>query len=97
MRDHFLAVPDDGSSVDDDMAGPVSTSTHDLTVPDLVEGIEVVELPERKQRKLTELRNHIDGLLNEGWQISTRNPLTLQRDSNVCYVLHGMLVSDTLS
>ena len=72
------------------------TTTPDLAVADLAKGIEVVELPERKQRKLTELRSHIDELLQDGWTIATRNPLTLQRGSQLCYVLHGMLVSDAL-
>ncbi|WP_373186255.1 hypothetical protein [Halopseudomonas sp.] len=73
--------------------GPIVT---DLTVPVLVEGIEVVELPDRQQRKLKELRSHIDDLLNDGWQIATRNPLTLKQGYRICYVLHGMLISETL-
>lgn len=69
----------------------------EVLVTGLVEGIEVVELLDRKQRKLNELRSHIDDLLDEGWSIAGRNPLTLQRNSRICYVLHGMLISDSLN
>lgn len=85
MRDHSLAATD-----------TERVSPHSLAIPDLVEGIEVVEWPERQQRKLDALRRHIDDLLNDGWVIASRNPLTLQQGSRLCYVLHGMLVSDTL-
>jgi hypothetical protein len=59
-------------------------------------GIEVVELAERKERHLTELRSHINQLFYCGWQIATRHPLTLQKGRQACYVLHGMLISDSL-
>ncbi|WP_231703282.1 hypothetical protein [Halopseudomonas pelagia] len=58
--------------------------------------IEVVELPDRQQRQLDALRLHINNLLADKWVIASRNPLTLQRGEQVCYVLHGMLVSDGL-
>jgi len=58
--------------------------------------IDVVELPDRQQRHLDALRLHIDGLLADRWLIASRNPLTLRRGQQVCYVLHGMLVSDEL-
>lgn len=58
--------------------------------------IEVVELPDRQQRQLDALRVHINNLLADQWLIASRNPLTLQRGEQVCYVLHGMLVSDGL-
>lgn len=58
--------------------------------------IEVVELPDRQQRHLDALRLHIDDLLADQWRIASRNPLTLQRGEQRCYVLHGMLVSDGL-
>ena len=58
--------------------------------------IEVVELPDRQQRQLDALRLHINNLLADQWLIASRNPLTLQRGEQVCYVLHGMLVSDGL-
>lgn len=86
MRDHFSAIAIADNSFDRGAA-----------VAEGVPGLEVVELPDRKQRKLNELRSHIDDLLNEGWIISTRNPLTLQRGTHICYVLHGMLISDTLA
>ena len=85
MRDHSLA----GSKTE-----PVTPPS--LAIPELVAGIEVVEWPERQQRKLDELRRHIDDLLNDGWMIASRNPLTLQQGRRLCYVLHGMLVSDAL-
>ncbi|WP_339844444.1 hypothetical protein [uncultured Halopseudomonas sp.] len=69
----------------------------ELHVPAPVDGIEVVELLDRQQRKLNELRSHIDDLLDDGWVIAQRNPLTLQRNARVCYVLHGMLISDHLN
>ncbi|PCC98052.1 hypothetical protein EAO82_04715 [Halopseudomonas pelagia] len=58
--------------------------------------MEVVELPDRQQRQLDALRLHINNLLADKWVIASRNPLTLQRGEQVCYVLHGMLVSDGL-
>tara|TARA_R110002051_G_scaffold310032_1_gene382944 strand:- start:194 stop:460 length:267 start_codon:yes stop_codon:yes gene_type:complete len=85
MRDHSLAGP-----------GTEPATPSSLAIPELVEGIEVVEWPERQQRKLDELRRHIDDLLDDGWMIASRNPLTLQQGSRLCYVLHGMLVSDAL-
>ncbi|MFT6431473.1 MAG: hypothetical protein ACJAXR_002629 [Halopseudomonas sp.] len=59
-------------------------------------GVDVVELEDRKQRQLSELRSHINQLLYCGWQIVTRHPLTLQKGRQACYVLHGMLISDSL-
>ncbi|WP_150278746.1 hypothetical protein [Halopseudomonas salina] len=79
------------------VAGTDPLHVSEALVTGLVEGIEVVELPDRKQRKLNELRCHIDHLLDEGWVIAKRNPLTLQRNTRVCYVLHGMLISDSLN
>lgn len=96
MRDHPLAASFADKLADTPGAASDATPVADLAVPGLVDGIEVVELPDRQQRKLNELRSHIDALLKEGWQIATRNPLTLQHGSRICYVLHGMLVSDTL-
>ncbi len=65
-----------------------------VTIPAV---IEVVELPDRQQRHLDALRLHIDGLLADDWRIASRNPLTLRRGQQLCYVLHGMLVSDDLA
>lgn len=96
MRNQFLAAPGP-TGPDTKTTQTPSVSGAGLSVPALVEGIEVVELVDRQQRKLNELRNHIDDLLNDGWAISSRNPLTLQRDFRVCYVLHGMLISDSLT
>ena len=58
--------------------------------------IEVVELTDRQQRQLDALRIYIDDLLADQWQIASRSPLTLQRGDQLCYVLHGMLISDDL-
>lgn len=75
---------------------PLAASHAGQPVSDLVGGIEVVELADRKQRQWAELRNYVNELLDSGWQIATRNPLTLQRGPHVCYVLHGMLISESL-
>ncbi|PKM04501.1 MAG: hypothetical protein CVV16_04730 [Gammaproteobacteria bacterium HGW-Gammaproteobacteria-6] len=56
--------------------------------------MEVVELKDRQQRSLDALRAHIDTLLSENWTIAGRSPLTLRRGKQMCYVLHGMLISD---
>lgn len=61
------------------------------------EGIEVVELPDRQQRQLDALRVHINALLADHWLIAGRTPLTLRRGQQVCYVLHGMLISEGLA
>jgi len=75
---------------------PLAGSHAGQTVPAIPLGIEVVELEDRKQRQLSELRSHINQLLYCGWQIATRHPLTLQKGRQACYVLHGMLISDSL-
>ncbi|MFO7705218.1 MAG: hypothetical protein R6V43_08810 [Halopseudomonas sp.] len=61
------------------------------------EGIEVVELPDRQQRQLDALRMYINALLADQWLIAGRTPLTLRRGQQVCYVLHGMLISEGLA
>lgn len=61
------------------------------------EGIEVVELPDRQQRQLDALRMHINALLADQWLIAGRTPLTLRRGQQICYVLHGMLISEALA
>lgn len=58
------------------------------------EGIEVVELLDRQQRQWDALRVHINALLADQWLIDGRTPLTLRRGQQVCYVLHGMLISE---
>lgn len=85
MRDHSVAI-----------SVPEKSAADLAVVTELAKGIEVVELTDRKERKLSELRSHIDDMLADGWHISARNPLTLQQGSRTCYVLHGMLISDSL-
>lgn len=75
---------------------PLAGSHPGQPAPAIPLGIEVVELEDRKQRQLSELRSHINQLLCCGWQIATRHPLTLQKGRQACYVLHGMLISDSL-
>jgi hypothetical protein len=96
MRNQSVAAPGLAGSKTN-MPGLETLAGVELHVPAPVNGIEVVELLDRQQRKLNELRSHIDDLLDEGWVIAQRNPLTLQRNSRVCYVLHGMLISDHLN
>lgn len=74
------------------IASDALVSVSSLGLPPL--GIEVVELEDRQQRKLDALRAHIDTLLSEHWTIASRSPLTLRRGKQMCYVLHGMLISD---
>ncbi|WP_022964535.1 hypothetical protein [Halopseudomonas pelagia] len=73
-----------------------SATRHVLVPPPIPGVIEVVELPDRQQRHLDALRVHINELLADQWLIASRNPLTLRRGQQVCYVLHGMLVSEGL-
>ena len=49
------------------------------------------------QRCLPELRAHIGALLNKGWIIVDRAPLTLRSGRKTYQVLHGMLISESLN
>ncbi|WP_197432151.1 hypothetical protein [Ectopseudomonas composti] len=49
----------------------------------------------KEQRHLPALRAHIEQLLNKGWSISSRNPLTLQNGHRCYLVSHGMLISES--
>ena len=48
----------------------------------------------KEQRHLPALRAHIDMLLNKGWMIASRSPLTLQNGHRSYTVAHGMLISE---
>jgi hypothetical protein len=48
----------------------------------------------QEQRKLPALRAHIDKLLDNGWVIAHRDPLTLRLGHRTCLVMHGMLISE---
>lgn len=47
----------------------------------------------KEQRKLSGLRAHIEELLNQGWQITTREPLALRRGQERLQYRHGMLIN----
>jgi hypothetical protein len=49
----------------------------------------------KEQRHLPALRAHIEQLLNKGWVIASRNPLTLQNGHRCYLVSHGMLIGDS--
>lgn len=87
MQDRSSSAPRSGNPVTPPV--PVSAPS--------AEGIEVVELPDRQQRQLDALRMHINALLADQWLIADRTPLTLRRGQQVCYVLHGMLISEGLA
>ena len=47
----------------------------------------------KDQRKFHGLRAHVDQLLNEGWYIASRRPLTLKRGAECLQHRQGMLLS----
>ncbi|WP_372866711.1 hypothetical protein [Pseudomonas sp.] len=49
---------------------------------------------QKEQRHLPALRAHIDQMLNNGWQIISRNPLKLSSGRRTCLVMHGMLIGE---
>lgn len=51
---------------------------------------------DKKGRHCHALREHIDELIADGWLIASRHPFTLRRGRQACYVLHGMLISDSI-
>jgi len=53
-----------------------------------------MESAKQEQRALPALRAHIDKLLNKGWVIANRNPLTLQSGRKTYLVMHGMLIGE---
>lgn len=55
------------------------------------------ELAMKEQRYLPALRAHIDQLLDSGWIIASRSPLTLQNGHRRYQVSHGMLISESSS
>lgn len=51
----------------------------------------------KEQRHLPALRAHIEQLLNRGWVIVGRTPLTLQHGHRCYRVSHGMLIGEPAS
>lgn len=45
------------------------------------------------QRKFHGLRAHIDNLLNQGWAITSCDPLLLKHGRNRLQACHGILIS----
>ncbi|SDU26227.1 hypothetical protein [Halopseudomonas salegens] len=58
--------------------------------------IEEVELSPIEQRELHLLRAHIDTMVDHGWRIISREPITLKRGAQTCFVQQGMLISPDL-
>ncbi|MDN6872953.1 hypothetical protein QO209_10895 [Pseudomonas citronellolis] len=48
----------------------------------------------KDQRQLRGLLAHIHQLLNQGWRITSLEPLALKRGPHRLYYRHGMLVSE---
>ncbi|MGE8293934.1 MAG: hypothetical protein ACN6PH_00145 [Pseudomonas sp.] len=51
----------------------------------------------KEQRHFPALRAHIEQLLSDGWIISSRTPLILQKGHRCYLVSHGMLISESSS
>ncbi len=58
--------------------------------------IEEVELAPIDQREFHLLRAHIDTMVDHGWRIISREPITLKRGTQTCFVRQGMLISPDL-
>ncbi|TVP91284.1 MAG: hypothetical protein EA348_04385 [Pseudomonadaceae bacterium] len=58
--------------------------------------IEEVELAPIEQREYHLLRAHINTMIDHGWTIIGREPITLKRGEQTCFVRQGMLISPDL-
>lgn len=52
-----------------------------------------MELARIEQREFTAMRAHIEQLLNNGWSITSRSPLTIERQGQRSVVRCGVLIS----
>ncbi|HSC82566.1 MAG TPA: hypothetical protein VLC30_03015 [Pseudomonas sp.] len=51
----------------------------------------------KEQRKFLALRHHIEGLLQNGAKIVTREPFTLRVGRHLYQVQHGMLIGNSIA
>lgn len=58
--------------------------------------VEEVELAPIDQREYHLLRAHIDTMVDHCWRIISREPITLKRGSQTCFVRQGMLITPEL-
>ncbi|MBX9912828.1 MAG: hypothetical protein K2Y25_02920 [Pseudomonadaceae bacterium] len=52
-----------------------------------------MELAQKEQREFNAMREHVEALITQGWRITARFPLTLERQGSRAVVRCGVLIS----
>jgi hypothetical protein len=52
-----------------------------------------MELAQEEQREFNAMREHVEALITQGWRITARFPLTLERQGSRAVVRCGVLIS----